>query len=111
MLWVILTVLGLFHSETNKIVLGVKLSATCPWLKTESKICHVCTMEAVQSCFVFCIEADYCAVHVVSFASILRCSSVSCCILFFFCQSIESRIPVSHEISLDHGNKTVESHS
>jgi len=30
-------------------------------------------------------------------------------ILFLFvCQSIETRIPISHEISLDHGNKTVE---
>ena len=29
-------------------------------------------------------------------------------ILLLFSQSLEGRIPVSHEISLDHGNKTVE---
>lgn len=48
-----------------------------------------------------------------SLVSVLPCSSqVFLCLnpvfFFFFVQSIESRIPVSHEISLDHGNKTVE---
>ena len=34
-------------------------------------------------------------------------TSACCCLCFCFSQSLESRLPITHEISLDHGAKTV----